>query len=99
MADRVLTTASSVTCFHGFAITFTSSATLTVGGKPVVRSTDVASAIIACTAQQKCTVISTFKTSATVRDGLAPVVLAAGLVTNIGACQQISAGHDLLQPE
>lgn len=98
MADEILTTASTVTCPHGFAITFTSAATLTVAGTAVVRKADVAGAVLMCTAQQKCTAIKTFKAATTLLDGDSPVVLASGLETNTGPCQ-VSAGHDLLHPE
>ncbi len=99
MADKVLTTGSTVKCVHGFPVTFVSTATLQVGGQPVVRSLDLPLTVIACTVQSKCLTIKKFKTATTLSDGGSPVVLIAGLETNIGACTAVDAAHDLLQTE
>ena len=99
MADKVLTIASVVTCFHGFPMTFMSTATLQVGGNKVVRSMDIPNTVIACTVQSKCATVKKFKTAATLSDGGSPVVLVTGLETNIGACAAASALHDLVQAE
>jgi hypothetical protein len=97
MSDKVLTTASTVTCPHGFPVTFTSQAALTVAGHPVVRKIDIAHAVVACTVQQKCTSVTQSSTSATVQDGGSPVVLASGLQTNNGACSVVDATLDLME--
>ena len=99
MADKVLTTGSAVLCVHGFAITFSSNATLQVDGHQVVRSLDIPLTVIACTVQSKCLTIKKFKTAATLSDGGSPVVLVTGLETNIGPCTGVVAAHDLLETE
>jgi hypothetical protein len=99
MAAKVLTTGSTVKCFHGFDVTFVSQATLRVGGNQVVRAIDLPSTTIACTAQQKCLTIDAHQASTTLSDGGSPVVLVTGLKTNIGLCTGINAAHDLLQAE
>jgi hypothetical protein len=58
MAAKVLTTAGTVTCPHGLAITFTSSASLHVGGAPVVRESDLSGPVITCAAEPKCVSIA-----------------------------------------
>ena len=98
---KVLTTGSSVKCPHGFAITFTSTATLRVGGAQVVRASDLTGATISCTAQSKCVSIAAAPlttTSAVLQDGGSPVVLVTAISTNFGTCT-VDAGHDLLQTE
>lgn len=98
MPKQVLTTGSTVTCPHQLAITFTSSAALHVGSKSVVRSSDIANAVLACTADTKCTKIDQSSSSEIVRSDGEAVVLASGLATNIGPCTVV-AGHDLLQTD
>jgi len=98
---KVLTTSSSVKCPHGFIITFTSTASLRVGGAPVVRASDLEGAVIGCTAQSKCVSIAAAPlttTSSLLQDGGSPVVLVTAVRTNINACE-VEPGHDLLQTE
>lgn len=101
MQAKVLTTASTVECPHGFSVTFPSAetATLRVAGSPVVRSTDLATAVIACTVQVPCISIALFETSATLLDGSTPVVLVTGLATNNGECSVPDVAHDLLRTD
>jgi hypothetical protein len=99
MAAKVLTTGSTVKCPHGFGIAFTSGAATRVGGAQVVRSDDLVSATLACTAQQKCVSIAGSVASAVLNDTGAPVVLVTGISTNIGPCTIVDAGHDLLETE
>lgn len=107
MMAKVVTTGSSVKCPHNFPVTFTSTATLHVGDKPVVRASDVASAVIPCTSDPKCTSIASPSTSTMLRDGESPVVVDTSISTNmmsssgtasIGKCTVI-ANHDLLNTE
>lgn len=100
MAAKVLTTGSSVKCPHQAAITFTSTATLHVNGAPVVRSSDLAGAVLACAVQTKCASVSASpaSTSTLLHDGGSAVVLVTALTTNIGLCT-VDAGHGLLQTD
>jgi hypothetical protein len=104
---KVLTTGSSVKCPHGFAVRFTSTATLHVGGKPVVRASDVAGAVIPCTSNPKCMSIASPSTSTVLHDAGSPVVVDTSIRTNmlssggtasIGTCT-VDANHDLLHTE
>jgi hypothetical protein len=97
MAKKVLTTASTVRCSHNLPVKLTSTATLRVGNAPVIRQVDLATRVFGCAAQQApCTSLTASQTSAVLRDDGSPVVLAAGLSTNNGACT-ITAEHDILQ--
>jgi hypothetical protein len=99
MADKVLTTGSTMNCPHGFAVTFASKAALRVGGNQVVRSSDLVDTQIACTVQTPCKTIALFKPSTLLSDGGSPVVLVTGIQTNIGPCQNVVAGHELLETD
>lgn len=95
---KVLTLTSVVRCPHQVKITFTSTATLRVGGSPVVLESAMASAVVPCTdPTTKCTKIAAFATSATLRDAGTAVVLLSGLATDKGTCLISDDGHDLLQ--
>lgn len=98
MLTNVLTVASTVTCPHGFLVTFSSTATLRVEAAAVVRQPDLAGALIPCTVQVPCTSIAQSQASTVLRDGVAPVVLVTGLATNNGPCS-VLPGHDLLRTE
>jgi hypothetical protein len=100
MSAKVLTTGSTVKCLHGGAITFTSSATLRVGGQPVVRASDVLLATIVCPASTKCArMLAPPPTSTVLRDTGSPVVLATTLATNLGSCTIENVGHELLETD
>jgi hypothetical protein len=95
---RILTTASIVSCPHLARFTLTSSALLRVAGNPVIRPIDLASATVVCPSSAPCTKIIEFQTSTNLLDQLSPVVLAAGIKSDKGACT-IEAAHDLMNAE
>jgi hypothetical protein len=102
MAGKVLTTGSTVKCLHGGAIAFTSSATLHVGGQPVVRASDVLQATITCPANTKCVRMKPplpASASAVLHDAGSPVVLATALETDLGVCTIEAVGHELLETD
>lgn len=96
---KVLTTGTVVQCTHQASIKFASTATLLVGGNPVVLESGMVAPTIACAAGSAKCATMVFATSATLRDSGEAIVLLSGLATDKGPCTITDDGHALFFAE